>query len=104
MPITVYVGDYVFPSKASFIEYCRKILYQDDLETEISGQYAEFVNAILQARPDKLKEIGSRKTVRFWRKMHAHNTPSFFVELDDGEFLDISFMKFIMSYPNLTGA
>lgn len=95
----IVVGNIRFETKEAAIAHCRVILHSDALDTEIMGDDAVFVEAVLHARPDKLAELGDRKIVRYLRKMHRHNTPCFFAELDDKTFLDISFMKLINSYP-----
>ncbi|RLP25783.1 DUF3223 domain-containing protein [Mesorhizobium sp. YM1C-6-2] len=104
MPISIAIAGMTFTSKEAFIDHCRAILYRSPLETEIVGDDREFVDAILHARPDKLAEMAGRRPVRYLRKMHRHNTPSFFVELDDGRLLDFSFMKFVNAYPRPTAA
>jgi hypothetical protein len=104
MNININIGHWSFPTKEAAIGYCRTVLYRSELETEITGEDAEFVEALLYARPDKVAELGGRKVVRYVRKMHRHNTPCFFAELDDGSLLDISFMKFINVYPDPTAA
>lgn len=98
MRILVTVAGLTFTSKQAFIEHCRAILHRDAFDTEIAGEDAGFVAAILLGRPDKVAECRGRLVVRYLRKMHRHNTPCFFAELDDGTLLDFSFMKFINAY------
>lgn len=93
-----------FASKSEFIDRFQAILHRDELDTEIEGDDVKLVEALLYARPDKAAELGDRKVVRYLRKMHRHNTPCLFAELDDGDLLDISFMKFINAYPDETAA
>jgi hypothetical protein len=95
----IIIGGIRFNSKADAIAQCRAILYRDKMGTEILGEDRVFVSNLLKARPDKLKELRGRTIVRFLRKMHRHNTPCFFAELDDGTLLDFSFMKVINAYP-----
>ncbi|RWE30482.1 DUF3223 domain-containing protein [Mesorhizobium sp.] len=103
MGIEIVIGDISFPTKEAAIAHCRAILHRSSLDTEITGNDASFVEALLYARPDKVAELAGRKVVRYLRKMHWHNTPCFFAELDDGSLLDISFMKFINAYPQRPG-
>ena len=96
----IRIGDKTFPSKAAAIRCCQSILHRDKLDSNIVGEDAVLVMALLKMRPDKMDEIGERGVVRFLRKAHRHSTtPCFFVELDDGAFLDVSFMKIINAYP-----
>ena len=104
MGIEIVIGGVTFPTKEAAKEQYRSILYRDEWGTEITGEDAVFVEALLYARPDKVAELAGRKVVRYLRKMHRHNTPCFFAELDDGSLLDISYMKFINAYPRSTGA
>lgn len=104
MGIEIVIGDQFFPSKEAAIAHCQAILHRHKMDTEITGDDAAFVEALLHARPDKVAELGKRKVVRYLRKMHMRNTPCFFAELDDGSLLDISFMKFINAYPRSTTA
>lgn len=104
MGIKLEIGGVAFPTKEAFIAHCRAILYRNMMDTEITGEDAVFVEALLYARPDKVAELAGRKVVRYLRKMHRHNTPCFFAELDDGSLLDISYMKFINAYPRSTEA
>lgn len=105
MGIVVSVGGVSFPSKAGFIRHCQAILHKEEDDSEIVGEDAAFVDAILKGRPDKIAEIGPRKVVRYLRKHHRHcNTPCFFAELDDVSILDFSFKKFIAAYPNAAAA
>lgn len=94
----ISIGEWSFPTKQAAIVHCQAILYRNVLDTEITGDDAAFVEALLHARPDKMVELAGRKVVRYLRKMHRRNTPCFFAELDDGALLDISFMKFIKTY------
>ncbi|MGX1259349.1 DUF3223 domain-containing protein [Sinorhizobium fredii] len=93
MPVAI--GKETFRIKSDAITYCRTILYRDSLDTEIEGEDADFVRAVLNLRKDKLQEIGSRTVVRFVRKKHRRNTPCFFAELSDGSYIDFSFVKVI---------
>ena len=104
MGIKFEIGGVLFPTKKAAKERCRTILHRDKMDTEITGEDAVFVEALLYARPDKVAELAGRKVVRYLRKMHRHNTPCFFAELDDGSLLDISYMKFINAYPRSTAA
>lgn len=104
MSRTVIFNGMEFASKQALIAQFREILYRDKLDTEIVGDDAKFVEALLHNRPDKVAELGERKVVRYLRMMHRHNTPGLFAELDDGAMLDISFMKFISAYPEPTTA
>lgn len=100
----IVIGGIAFVTKEAAIEHCRAVLYRDAMETEIVSDDAAFVAALLHARPDKLAELAGRKVVRYLRKIHRHNTPCFFAELEDGSLLDISFRKFINAYPRSTAA
>ncbi|WP_412032958.1 DUF3223 domain-containing protein [Nitratireductor aquimarinus] len=104
MKVTVVIGGLTFPSKRDAIEYYKNVLNRYEDGAEIAGVDASAIEALLYARPDKVAEMAGRKVVRYRRKMHRHNTPCFFAELDDGKLLDISYMKFINSYPQSTGA
>lgn len=104
MGIDIVVGGVSFQTKEAAIAHCRAVLYRDELDTEITGEDAAFVEALLYARPDKVAELAGRQVVRYLRKMHRHNTPCFFAELEDGSLLDISFMKLINVYPRSTAA
>jgi hypothetical protein len=104
MGIEIVVGGVPFQTKEAAVAHCRAILHRDKLDTEITGEDAAFVEALLYARPDKVAELAGRKVMRYLRKMHRHNTPCFFAELDDGSLLDISFMKLINVYPRSTAA
>ena len=104
MGIEIVIGAVSFPTKEAAIAHCRTILYRGELETEITGKDAAFVEALLHARPEKVAELGGRKIVRYLRKMHRHNTPCFFAQLEDGSLLDISYMRFINAYPHPTSA
>lgn len=104
MGIEIIIGGVVFHTKEAAVAHCRSVLYRDKLNTEITGEDAAFVKALLYARPDKVAELAGRTVVRYLRKMHRHNTPCFVAELDDGSLLDISFMKFINAYPHSTAA
>jgi hypothetical protein len=104
MGIEIVVGGVSFQTKEAAVAHCRAILYRDKLDTEIVGEDAVFVEALLSARPDKIAELAGRKVVRYVRKMHRHNTPCFFAELEDSALLDISFRKFIDAYPRPTAA
>lgn len=99
MPISVTLAGRTFTSKQAFIEHCRAILHRDAFDTEIAGEDARFVAAILLRRPDKVAECRGRRVVQYLRKMHRHSTPCFFAELDDGALVDLSFMKFINAFP-----
>ncbi|MCO4317333.1 hypothetical protein M8997_009080 [Phyllobacterium sp. 21LDTY02-6] len=59
----------------------------------MTGEDEGLAAAILNARLDKVSELRGRLVVRYWRKAHKFNTVSFSAELNDGEFLDFSFMK-----------
>lgn len=104
MQVEVIIGQLTFPTKEAAISHFREILYRDKLDTVIEGDDAESVEALLRARVDKVAELEERTVVRYLRKMHRHNTPCFFAELDDGTLLDVSFMKFINAYPRTTAA
>ncbi|WP_298963569.1 DUF3223 domain-containing protein [uncultured Roseibium sp.] len=104
MGIVVEIGGMSFPSKKALKLKCREILRKDEQGTEITGDDAKIVDAILKGRPDKLAEIGSKKVVRYLRIKHPHNTPCFSAELDDGSIIHFSFMKFITAYPEATVA
>jgi hypothetical protein len=104
MGIEFKIGGVSFQTKEAAIAHCRAILHRKELDTEITGEDAAFVEALLYARPDKVAELAGRKVVRYLRKMHRYNTPCFFAELNDGSLLDISFMKLINAYPRSTAA
>jgi hypothetical protein len=89
MPISLRFAGLTFASKAAFIEHCEAILYRDALDTEIVGEDAKFATALLNARPDKLAQLGNRRVVRYLRKANTGTAPRFFAELDDGTLLDI---------------
>ncbi|MDX1001546.1 DUF3223 domain-containing protein [Sinorhizobium medicae] len=93
MPVTI--GSKTLRTRQDAIAHCQSILHREQLETEIEGEDEEFVRSLLNLRVDKIREIGARTVVRFWRKKHRHNTPCFFAELSDGSLLDFSFMKAI---------
>lgn len=104
MPLPIVIGPMRFASKEECKSHFQAILYRDKMDTEITGDDAVSVEALLFARPDKVEELGDRSVIRYVRKIHRHNTPCFFAELDDGSLLDISFMKFINAYPATTAA
>lgn len=104
MGMQIVIGGVTFPTKEAAIMHCRMILHREDWDTEVTGDDAAFVEALLYARPDKVAELAGRKIVRYLRKIHRHNTPCFFAELDDGSLLDISFMKLVKAYPRPTTA
>lgn len=93
--LSIAIGTFAFPSKTAAIKAFREVLHRDASETEIVGGDADLVKALFFARSDKVAELKNRKIVRFSRRVHPHNTPCFFAELDDGSLLDFSFMKFI---------
>lgn len=95
--LPVSVGSFWFPSQKVYILACQEVLHRDELNTEIVGEDRLFVEAIFNAREDKLAEVGDQKVIRFLRKMHRHNTPCFFAELDNGTLIDFSFMKLVRS-------
>lgn len=98
MPIQIDNAGRTFASKRAFVEHCQSILHREPMGTEITGEDRKFVEAIFLGRSDKMAECKGRRIVRFLRKMHRHNTPCFFAELEDGTLLDFSFMKFKNSY------
>jgi hypothetical protein len=102
--IEIQLGGVSFPSKGAAIEHCKAILYRGELGSVINGEDAQFVEALFYARPDKVGELGGREIVRYLRKMHRHNTPCFFAELEDGSLLDFSCMRLINAYPRSTAA
>ena len=104
MPIEIIIGNIPFPSKTTAIKFCRKILYDGELGSEIVGDDARFVDGLFRQRPDKDKELGDRTVIRYLRARHPHNTSCFVAELSDGSLLDFSFMKLINAYPKPTGA
>ena len=104
MRIPITIGDLSFPSKDAATAHCKEILYRGELGSEITGSDADFVEALLYARPDKVTGMAGRTVVRYLRKMHPYNTPCFCAELDDGSLLDFSYMKFIKAYPRATAA
>ena len=102
MPIEITIGNITFPSKAAVIKHCTAILRRDELDSEIVGDDAHFVDGLLRQRPDKMRELADRTVVRFIRKKHPHNTPCFCAKLSDGSYLHFSFMKMIKAYPKPT--
>lgn len=48
------IGSKTFITKEHAIAHCREILYRKPLETEIDGDDANFVRAILGLRADKI--------------------------------------------------
>lgn len=91
-PVTIAGID--FPTKQDAIEHCRSILYAGPTGTEVTGCDADFLAVLLAGRPDKVRVIGDRKVVRFWRDVQPgpfQQSNCFYVELDDGERLDFSF-------------
>lgn len=104
MPIPITIAGRTFATKEAFIEHCQVILHREEPDTDISGDDANFVEAVLFARPDKVAELSGRRVVRYLRKMHRHNTPCFFAELEDSTLLDFSYMKFVNAYPAKTTA
>ncbi|MCX8568795.1 DUF3223 domain-containing protein [Aminobacter sp. MET-1] len=100
MPIPIVIGRFQFSSKAAATRYGGEVLNRGMLGSQLMGEDAEFADAVLKSRPDKLQELGDRGVVRYVRKMHQDNpTRCIFAELDDGSFLDISFWKLINHYP-----
>ena len=98
MSIEITIGNRTFPSKIAAKRYYRDILNRYPVGAEITGDDARAVEALLQARPDKLAELGGRRVVRFRREedpAHYRRSTCFMAELDDGTFLDIGYMKFI---------
>ncbi|WP_434054902.1 MAG: DUF3223 domain-containing protein [Roseibium sp.] len=104
MGIVVEIGGMSFPTKTAFIEHCQAILRKAEDNSEIVGEDATFVEAVLKARPEKVEEIGTRTATRYLRIKHRHNTSCFAAELDDGSLVHFSFMKFINAYPKPTGS
>ena len=93
MKAPVVIGGVRYLTKDAAYEECRRILYGGPPGSEITGADAEFVMILLQARSDKLAEIGTRAIVRLVRMTHRHNTRCFAAELDDCTQLDYSFNK-----------
>lgn len=102
MAIEVIIGNMTFPTKDAATAHFRAILYRDVLDTVVEGDDAKSVQALLHARPEKVAELEGRTVVRYLRKMHRHNTPCFFAELNDGTLMDVSFRKFIDAYRHPT--
>lgn len=96
MPKPITIATTRFRSIAAARERCRKILSGGRPGTEVIGDDAEFLKALLDARPDKIAEIGARQIVRFWRDVQPGpftQTRCFYAELDDGSRVDFSFEK-----------
>lgn len=94
MPKPITIAKIRFDTRKAALEHCQEVLYRDELGTQVLGKDAEFLRALLKARPDKVAEIGARKVVRLWRDVQPgpfEQTRCFYAELDDGTRLDFSF-------------
>lgn len=90
------VGGRDFPTKGAVTDYVSAILNAASVGTEVTGQDTLVLFDLLALREDKLAEIGERKVVGFeraYREGKENWTRCFWVLLDDGSKLDMSFYK-----------
>jgi hypothetical protein len=93
-PLTI--AGIAFPSERAAFEHCRRILRDGPPGSEIVGADAEFVEAILSARADKLIDLHGLNVIRYlrdWQDGPVKSTVCFWAELEDGSRIDFSFMK-----------
>lgn len=98
-PVTI--AGIAFPTMGAAITHAQTILYAGPPGTEITGSDAEFVEALLGARADKLLDLQGMNVIRYLRDWQDQTiaerdwTVCFWAELEDGTRVHFSFKKAI---------
>lgn len=93
-PLPLRIAGIAFSSRGEAVVYCRKILNDGPIGSEVCGADAEFVEHLWLNRSDKHAEHPGKRVVRFERRYRDGTenwTRCFWAVFEDGTAVDFSF-------------